>query len=88
MTVSAAQSVWIVDDDDSVRWVLEKAMERDGMDVRGYADPLTALDNLAAERPDVLITDIRMPGMDGLGIFAANRRNEHRFTHHCYHGAH
>lgn len=60
------QSVWIVDDDDSVRWVLEKAMQRDGMAVRGYADPLTALEELADERPDVLITDIRMPGMDGL----------------------
>jgi two-component system nitrogen regulation response regulator GlnG len=60
------QSVWIVDDDDSVRWVLEKAMQRDGMDARGFADPLVALEELAVERPDVLITDIRMPGMDGL----------------------
>ncbi len=60
------QSVWIVDDDNSVRWVLEKAMQRDGMDARGFADPLVALEELAVERPDVLITDIRMPGMDGL----------------------
>jgi len=60
------QSVWIVDDDDSVRWVLEKAMQRDGMDARGFADPLVALEELAVVRPDVLITDIRMPGMDGL----------------------
>ncbi len=66
MKTIAKQSVWIVDDDDSVRWVLEKAMQRDGMYVRGFADPLTALDELALERPDVLITDIRMPGMDGL----------------------
>lgn len=62
------QSVWVVDDDDSVRWVLEKAMQRDGMEVRGFADPLSALDELASERPDVLITDIRMPGMDGLEL--------------------
>ncbi len=66
MNSLAQQSVWIVDDDDSVRWVLEKAMQRDGMYARGFADPLTALDELALERPDVLITDIRMPGMDGL----------------------
>ena len=70
MSQSTKQSVWIVDDDDSVRWVLEKAMERDGMFARGFADPHTALDELAVERPDVLITDIRMPGMDGLEFSA------------------
>jgi two-component system nitrogen regulation response regulator GlnG len=66
MKREARQSVWIVDDDDSVRWVLEKAMQRDGMLARGFADPRIALEELALERPDVLITDIRMPGMDGL----------------------
>ncbi len=66
MNIASRQSVWIVDDDDSVRWVLEKAMQRDGMDARGFANPQAALDELSLQRPDVLITDIRMPGMDGL----------------------
>jgi two-component system nitrogen regulation response regulator GlnG len=63
---SPTLSVWIVDDDDSIRWVLEKAMQRAGMLAQGFSDPLTALEALASARPDVLITDIRMPGMDGL----------------------
>ena len=66
MSSEAAISVWVVDDDDSIRWVLEQAFKRAGMQARGFADPLAALDELAAERPNVLITDIRMPGMDGL----------------------
>jgi two-component system nitrogen regulation response regulator GlnG len=69
MNTNVSITVWIVDDDDSVRWVLEKALQREAMDVRGFADPTVALEALmtnAAEAPDVLISDIRMPGMDGL----------------------
>ncbi len=58
--------VWVVDDDDSVRWVLEKALTGAAMDVRGFEAPTGALEALSHEKPDVLITDIRMPGMDGL----------------------
>jgi two-component system nitrogen regulation response regulator GlnG len=66
---SRSISVWVVDDDDSVRWVLEKALQKDMMEVRGFSAPASALEALtsnAADLPDVLITDIRMPGMDGL----------------------
>lgn len=68
MSASSSVVVWIVDDDDSVRWVLEKALQRDGMEARGFSDPVVALDALAERRPDVLITDIRMPRMDGLEL--------------------
>jgi two-component system nitrogen regulation response regulator GlnG len=64
-----AISVWVVDDDDSVRWVLDKALQADGMLVRGFNAPAGALEALSqneAAIPDVLVTDIRMPGMDGL----------------------
>lgn len=63
--------VWVVDDDDSVRWVLEKALQREAMEVRGFAAPAEALEALLTSGdglPDVLITDIRMPGMDGLEL--------------------
>lgn len=59
-------NVWVVDDDDSVRWVLEKALQKADMQVRGFAAPAEALESLGMAKPDVLITDIRMPGMDGL----------------------
>ena len=58
--------VWVVDDDDSVRWVLEKALSSADMNVRSFAAPSAALEALSSDKPDVLITDIRMPGMDGL----------------------
>ncbi|MEE4184946.1 MAG: nitrogen regulation protein NR(I) [Gammaproteobacteria bacterium] len=69
MTAARPIEVWVVDDDDSIRWVLEQALRRADMQFQGFADPFTALEALgAANRPDVLITDIRMPGMDGLQL--------------------
>jgi len=68
MTVHEQIKVWVVDDDDSVRWVLEKALTGASMDVRGFEAPTGALEALSSEKPDVLITDIRMPGMDGLAF--------------------
>src|SRR3977135_4552093 len=64
----SALRVWLVDDDASIRWVLERALRGDGMGRRGWeaADP--ALDARRRESPDVLITDIRMPGASGLEL--------------------
>src|SRR5919108_3794510 len=60
--------VWLVDDDASIRWVLERALRNDGMAPRAFEAAEPALDALRREAPDVLITDIRMPGASGLEL--------------------
>ncbi len=62
------QSVWIVDDDASIRWVLEKALGKAGLAVRSFADAEAVLDALQDDAPQALITDVRMPGMDGFTL--------------------
>ena len=58
-------SIWIADDDRSIRWVLGKALEREGMEHRLFEDAQSVLEALKRERPAVLLTDIRMPGISG-----------------------
>ncbi len=67
-TVPSAARVWVIDDDASIRWVLEKALQCADLDVRTFASANAALDGLAATSPDVIVTDIRMPDMDGLQL--------------------
>jgi len=64
----STNTLWIIDDDQSIRWVLEKALGKAGMAVRSFADADSALKALEKTEPDALITDIRMPGMDGLAL--------------------
>ncbi|MCI0749717.1 MAG: nitrogen regulation protein NR(I) [Nevskiales bacterium] len=61
-------SVWVVDDDESIRWVLEKSLMRAGMQVRSFPGSAELLDALESEGPDVLISDVRMPGVNGLEL--------------------
>lgn len=66
------KSVWIVDDDQSIRWVLEKALSRAGISQRSFDhanDVINALD-AGEPPPQVLISDIRMPGPSGLDLLA------------------
>ena len=61
-------SVWVIDDDRSIRWVLERALEQEGIRSRTFEDGLSALSRLRSETPDAIISDIRMPGLDGLEL--------------------
>jgi two-component system nitrogen regulation response regulator GlnG len=65
--------VWIVDDDRSIRWVLEKALAGAGITTHSFADADSLTRRLRQETPDAIISDIRMPGTDGLQLLARIR---------------
>ena len=60
--------VWIIDDDRSIRWVLEKALEQAEMSVRSFDNATDVPELLERMQPDVIVSDIRMPGVDGLAL--------------------
>lgn len=60
--------VWIVDDDQSIRWVLEKALARVSIPTQSFACADDMLEALGHDSPSVLVTDVRMPGKDGLTL--------------------
>jgi two-component system, NtrC family, nitrogen regulation response regulator GlnG len=60
--------VWIVDDDRSIRWVIEKALTREGIAYSSFSTAQEALDALSDDTPEVLVSDIRMPGRSGLEL--------------------
>ncbi|KRC02917.1 nitrogen regulation protein NR(I) [Duganella sp. Root198D2] len=60
--------IWIVDDDESIRWVLEKALARENLATRSFANARDAVAALEHETPQVLVSDIRMPGDSGLDL--------------------
>jgi two-component system nitrogen regulation response regulator GlnG len=65
------KSVWIIDDDRSIRWVLEKSLTREGIEFKSFATADDALRVLSNETPQVVVTDIRMPGKSGLDFLQA-----------------
>ncbi len=68
------KKVWIVDDDKSIRWVLEKALAKEDVDISSFSDPNQVLDRIRQETPDVVISDIRMAGMDGITLLEKIKR--------------
>ena len=62
--------IWVIDDDRAMRWVLEKTFKEEGFDVTSFEEAQSALDQLSLDAPDVILTDIRMPGIDGLTFLA------------------
>lgn len=63
-----ALTIWVVDDDESIRWVMERSLSRHGMHVEAFPGAAEMIDALEDGQPDVLISDIRMPGVDGLEL--------------------
>ncbi len=78
MNLSKTLDVWIVDDDASIRWVLERALRQAGMHATAYEDADAVLAALRRGEPDVLVTDIRMPGKSGLDLLEAIRARRPR----------
>ena len=71
--MSRSETVWIVDDDRSIRWVLEKALQQEGMTTQSFDSADGVLSRLHRQQPDVIISDIRMPGSSGLDLLAQIR---------------
>jgi len=78
MNLSKTLDVWIVDDDASIRWVLERALRQAGVHATAYEDADAVLAALRRGEPDVLVTDIRMPGKSGLDLLEAIRARRPR----------
>ena len=60
--------IWIVDDDDSIRWVLEKSLARENLTTKSFTNARDAMLALQSETPQVLVSDIRMHGASGLEL--------------------
>ena len=74
--MSPALTVWVVDDDESIRWVLERSLAREGMQVTVFPGAAELLDALSDGTPDVLVSDIRMPGVNGLELMERVRASK------------
>ena len=66
MTSGAAKTILVVDDEKNLRLFYEKELSEEGYAVVLAADAKEALDRLRVSRPDLILLDIKMPGMDGL----------------------
>jgi len=66
--MSHNNTIYVIDDDSSIRWVLDKALGKAGLQVSSYDSADSALVAISKQEPAVIITDIRMPGMDGLAL--------------------
>src|SRR3569833_3421905 len=71
--MNSSNRIFVIDDDRSIRWVLEKALKQAQMDVVSFDCAAGVLEALNRAPPDAIITDVRMPGMDGLALLDAIR---------------
>ena len=68
----SSKNIWVIDDDESIRWVLERALKKSDMEVTTFETADEALDIVRANSlpPDAVISDIRMPGSNGLSFLS------------------
>ncbi|WP_250656587.1 nitrogen regulation protein NR(I) [Alkalimarinus coralli] len=66
--MTGTPNVWVIDDDRSIRWVLEKALGQEALVIESFENGDGILNRLQRETPDAIISDIRMPGIDGLEL--------------------
>ncbi len=64
------RAIWVVDDDQSMTWVIEKALVKQGYQVTVFCEPRSLLAALRQSTPELIISDIRMPGMSGFDLLA------------------
>ncbi len=69
-----AENIWVADDDRSIRWVLERALQKADIHVRSFETADQLIVALRSQQPDALMTDIRMPGTDGLRLLELMQR--------------
>ena len=60
--------VWVIDDDKSIRWVLEKALSKAQIEVTTFENGQNVMARLAVEQPDAILSDVKMPGIDGFEL--------------------
>jgi two-component system nitrogen regulation response regulator GlnG len=75
MAMPLVEQIWIADDDRSIRWVLERALQRAEIGVRSFESADQVITALRSQQPDALVTDIRMPGTDGLKLLERMQRD-------------
>jgi len=66
--MTEGNKVWVIDDDRSIRWVLEKALQKADIQVTSFSNAAGVMEALEREQPDAIVSDIRMPGTDGLTL--------------------
>ncbi len=73
--MSRASTVWVIDDDRSIRWVLEKALRQAGLEVTAFEGGAGVMERMRRDPPAVVVTDIRMPDVDGIELLGRIHRD-------------